>query len=203
MNEVSRFIESGVLEMYVLGQATPAETLEVEQMIELHEEVRNEIDAICIRIEDYAQSIAIPPDPTVKPFLMATIDYIERMKAGEQPTFPPMLHAGSAIADYEQWLNREDMQLTEPLQDIHARIIGYTPQAITAIVWLSAGAPPETHTHEMEKFLIVEGTCDIVIGETVHKLQPGDFLEIPLHQNHWVSVTSSIPCKLILQRAAA
>ena len=64
-------------------------------------------------------------------------------------------------------------------------------------------APEEIHTNEFERFLIVEGSCDIQIGETVHQLQAGDFLSIPLFENHFVTVTSSIPCKVILQRVAA
>jgi hypothetical protein len=34
-------------------------------------------------------------------------------------------------------------------------------------------------------------------------LKAGDVLIIPLYKTHFVEVTSDIPCKLILQRAAA
>ena len=64
-------------------------------------------------------------------------------------------------------------------------------------------APQEVHDNEYKKFLIVEGTCDIVIGENAHSLVPGDVLEIPLHTTHFGRVTSSMPCKVILQRIAA
>jgi mannose-6-phosphate isomerase-like protein (cupin superfamily) len=55
----------------------------------------------------------------------------------------------------------------------------------------------------MEHFLIVEGTCDITIGDKVHHLVPGDYLSIPLYIDHDVKVTSITPCKVILQRVAA
>lgn len=203
MSEVEKLIESGILEMYVLGNTTPEETAQVEALCKEYSEIRDEINAISIALEQYAAAHAVEPDPMIRPFLMATIDYTERMQAGEAPSFPPMLHKGSKIDDYAQWLNREDLQLDQPLIDIHACIIGYTPQAITAIIWLKDGAPPETHTNEQEKFLIVEGTCDIIIDNKVHKLQPGDMLEIPLFLSHEVRVTSRHPCKIILQRAAA
>ena len=61
----------------------------------------------------------------------------------------------------------------------------------------------EVHHDEYEKFLIVEGTCTITIGDEVHNLVPGNFLSIPLYKNHTVTVTSLIPCKIILQRIAA
>lgn len=203
MSDVVNFIESGILEMYVMGNTTPQETAEVHAMTAMYEEVRNEIIAISKALEQYAQSQAIEPDPTVSPFIWATIDYMDRLKNGEAPAFPPTLHSGSKVSDYDEWLNRKDLQLQGELNDIEARIIGYSPQLTTAIVWLKKGSPPETHTNELEKFLIVEGTCDIIIDNKVHQLKPGDVLEIPLHLSHEVKVTSNCPCKIILQRAAA
>ncbi len=189
--------------MYVLGHATPEEVALVERETALHEEVRKEIEAISVSLEKYAKSNAAAPDPTVKPFLMATIDYMERLKAGEVPGNPPELQMNSTAADYAQWLEREDLKLNEPLTDVKANIIGYTPTVLTAIVWLTAGAPPETHTDELEKFLILEGTCDITIGDHIHSMKPGDVLFIPLHVSHNIRVTSNHPCKVILQRIAA
>ncbi len=202
-SDVRDLIASGILEMYVMGAASPGEIALVEQMAAMYEEVRNEINEISIAIEQYATANAIEPDPSIRLFTMATIEYMERLKKGEAPTFPPMLHKGSKREDYAQWLNREDLQLNEPLEDAYAHIISFTPEVSTAIVWLKYGSPPEVHTHEQEKFLILEGTCDITIGSEMHKLVPGDVLIIPLHVSHHVKVTSDYPCKLILQRAAA
>ncbi len=203
MSDFKDFIESGILEMYVLGHTSADEDQQVQQMAAIHTEVRDEIEAISLALEKYARANAIEPDPTQLTFLMATIEYTERMKKGEQPSFPPMLHMNSKVDDYAQWLNREDLQLNVPLEDAYAHIIGYTPQATTAIVWLRHGAPPETHTAEQEKFLIAEGTCEITIGNDVHSMNPGDVLIIPLHVSHHVRVTSAQPCKIILQRMAA
>jgi mannose-6-phosphate isomerase-like protein (cupin superfamily) len=203
MNDVIKIIGSGILELYVLGQTTEQESAEVERMATIHPDIRSEIDAISNTLEQYALAHAVEPSPTVKPFIMATIDYMERMKNGEAPTFPPLLHASSAISDYDQWLGREDLQLQGPLTETEARIIGYTPQVTTAIVWLTEGAPPETHTNELETFLVVEGACDITIGAEIHHMKAGGVLRIPLHISHHVRVTSHFPCKVILQRAAA
>jgi len=203
MTDVQRMIDSGILELYVLGSTSPEETARVEKMIAFHSEIRQEIDAISAALEQYGLAHAVEPDPSIRPFLMATIEYMERMKAGEAPAFPPAIHAGSKIEDYAQWLERADLKLQEPLEDAFAHIIGYTPEVTTAIVWLKYGATPEVHTDEQEKFLVVEGTCDITIGTTVHSLKPGDTLIIPLHAVHYVQVTSDYPCKIILQRAAA
>ena len=73
----------------------------------------------------------------------------------------------------------------------------------TAIVWIKEYAPQEVHDHEFEKFLVVEGSCNIIVEDKIHTLIPGDYFAIPLHKKHLVEVTSIIPCKVILQRIAA
>jgi len=42
---------------------------------------------------------AIEPSPVVKPLLMATIDYSERLKSGEAVSFPPALTENSKLED--------------------------------------------------------------------------------------------------------
>lgn len=203
MKDLKAYIESGILESYVLGSLSDAEAAEVSQMIATHPELQEEMEAISEALEAMAFAGAVTPDPTIKPFLFATMDYIARLESGEAPSFPPMLNSNSTAADYAEWIDRPDMMLPEKLDGIFAKIIGYTPEQITAIAWIEYMAPPEIHTNEHEKFLILEGTCDIQIDEITHHLQPGDYLEIPLHANHYVTVTSSIPCKVVLQRVAA
>jgi hypothetical protein len=204
MKNPAEFIKSGILETYVLGIASEKEILEVERMAESYSEIKNEINSISIALEDMAMANAITPPPTVKPFLRAILDFTERMEKGEKPSAPPILNALSKLEDYKEWLERPD--LLNPavgFEDVYAKIIGYTPEAISAIVWIREAAPYEVHDDEFEKFLIVEGTCDIIIGDDTHHLVAGDYLSIPLFKNHMVKVTSDIPCKVILQRIAA
>lgn len=189
--------------MYVMGMLSPVECMEVEQMAAQHPEVQAEIEEITKALKAYAEEQSPAPHAAIKPLLVATIDYSERLQNGEAPAFPPMLNEHSKVDDYAEWLNRKDLLLPDQFTDIFAKIIGYTPGMTTAIVWISTMAPHEVHADEYEKFLIVEGTCDLVIGQTVHQLVPGDYLAIPLHAGHHVKVTSSIPCKVILQRIAA
>ncbi|WP_210489363.1 cupin domain-containing protein [Rufibacter aurantiacus] len=203
MNPITDFIESGILELYVMDVTTPEETQEVEQMAAAHPEIREEIETIRQSIEAYALAHAAEPSPTVKPLVLAIIDYMERMKNGEPVSSPPNLSPASKVEDYAAWLNRPDLQTPAQLEDIYVKIIGYTPSATTAIAWLTDVAPEEVHHDELERFLIVEGTCDITVDGEVNHLKPGDFFGIPLHKKHQVKVTSQVPCKVILQRLAA
>ena len=204
MENLNGYIESGILEMYVLGNTTAEENLEIEKLALQHVEIHNEIELISIALEKYADATAIKPPVTVKPFLLATIDYTVRMQSGEQPGFPPIINEKSNIEEYKEWLDRKDLEPENTSYDIFARIIGFTPKATTAIIWLKGEVPPETHIDEHEKYMVIEGSCEIIIDEKeVYKLEAGDIFNIPLFKSHRVCVTSTIPCKLILQRVAA
>lgn len=202
MSSLEELLNSGILEMYVMGQVSCAEAEQVESMAALFPEVANEINEISIALEQYATRHAVQPDPSIKTFLVARINYMERMEKGEQPGNPPILHEKAQISDYNVWLDRADLQLNQELKDAYAHIIGLNAEATTAIVWLKQGALPEEHSNEIEQFLIVEGTCDITISSKTYSLAPGSFLRIPRYETHFVQVTSTIPCKLILQRVA-
>ena len=203
MNNINNFIQSGILESYVLGTTTEAEALEVEQMASAHAEVRAELEAVSLSLETYAQLNAVTPNPTIKPLLMAFIDYSDRMQKGESVSAPPIINEQSKVEDFSAWLNRDDMNAPTSYDEFYAKIISYTPEMITAIAWIKTMAPSEAHDNEYEKFLILEGTCDIIVEADVNSLVPGDCFLVPLHKEHVIKVTSNIPCKVILQRMAA
>ncbi|MBA9078765.1 MULTISPECIES: cupin domain-containing protein [Rufibacter] len=200
MNPLEEFLQSGIIELYVLGATSPQESLDVEQMAAAYPEVRQEIDQVSLALEAYASAHAVEPKHTIKPLVLATVDYMERMKQGEVPASPPELTPASTVADYEKWLQRPDMTLPDDAEDIFAKIIGYTPKATTAIVWVKDMTDFEVHHEEYERFLILEGTCDMVAGEDIHQLAAGDFFAVPLHTPHMIKVTSQVPCKAVLQR---
>ncbi len=203
MTNIKEYIASGILELYALGITTKEENNDLESLLLLHPELKEELNNISETIETYALANAISVDPTIKPFLLAKIDYTQRLENGEQPAFPPELNKNSNISDYIQWIDRPDMDLPESFEDFHIKIIGHTPKVTTAIIWIKHMAPQEVHENELEKFLILEGTCELTIEDEVYNLKAGDYLAIPLFKRHHLKITSSIPCKVILQRIAA
>ncbi len=206
MENIREYIDSGIIEQYVLGTASEADTARIEQLALIHPEINTEIEEITQALLNFDKlySKNLPaPGANVKPFLMAVIDYTERLKNGEQPATPPILNEDSKASDFATWLERGDMVPDENAGSAFARIIGHNALAMTAIVWLKEGAPAEVHDREYEKFLILEGSCEIITSDEVFNLTPGRYFQIPLHVRHSVRVTSQIPCKLILQRMAA
>lgn len=202
MSGVARFIESGILDMYVLGATTSEQNQEVERMAAMHVEIRNQIEEIQKTLVHLVGTQSVEPSPALKPLLLATLDYMERRRNGEPESFPPILHEESSLKEYGEWLQRLDMRLPESFTDFHAKIIGYTPEVITAIVWIKEGAPYEVHDDVSERFLIVEGACMVKIEKEIHLLFRGDYLSIPLHKGHSIEIISSAPCKAIIQRIA-
>lgn len=65
------------------------------------------------------------------------------------------------------------------------------------------GSPEEVHTDVIEKFLVIEGNCEIRTAASTTRLSPGSVHSIPLHVVHEVVVTSAVPCKVIVRRVAA
>lgn len=61
MEEGKAYIESGILELYVLGQLNAQEQAEVEAMAAQYPEVKQEIDAIEVAMEQYAMQHAVSP----------------------------------------------------------------------------------------------------------------------------------------------
>jgi mannose-6-phosphate isomerase-like protein (cupin superfamily) len=198
------FLLSGLPEAYAMGVAAETECAEVEHWMASHPALREEIASMEEALERMAFAGAIPPPPTVKPLVPATLRFLEQVENGTLLPMPvPELGPHSKPADYREWIEHPLYQAPEELGDYHAHIIGVSDTTHSLIVWLRDGAPLENHSHQVEKFLILEGTCEIVIGEKVHMLGPGDFLAITPDHPHFVKVTSDHPCKIVLQRTAA
>ncbi len=72
--ESKEIISSGILELYVLGQTSSQENVEIMHWANLYPEVHAEIEAIQISLEKYAAANAIEPPKEVKDKLFAKIN---------------------------------------------------------------------------------------------------------------------------------
>ena len=129
MNEVEEFIESGILEVYAMGSATKEEALQVELMLKKYPEVREELKEISNGLELFAMEHEAEVDVTIRPFLLAFIDYKSRLQNGEQPEDAPMLNEKSKASDFTNWLDRTDTAKPEVIYDYSARINRVIPQS--------------------------------------------------------------------------
>lgn len=66
MEDIKAYIESGVLELYVLGELSPEERLQVEEMAFRHPAVKSELEAIEHSLEQYAEENAVEPSEELR-----------------------------------------------------------------------------------------------------------------------------------------
>ncbi len=74
MEKVKAYIESGILELYVLGQLSAQECIEVEEMANQHPEVKAEINAIELAMEAYALENAISPSSNLESKILSQFE---------------------------------------------------------------------------------------------------------------------------------
>lgn len=137
MEERKAYIESGILELYVLGQLTAQEQTEVEAMATQYPEVKQEIDAIERAMEQYAVAQAVQPAEGLDQKILTRIRGEKQGTAGssEVPATEPS-KAGDAILP----LNRDDSY------EAKVRTLRIALAACVALLVVSAVALFSAHT---------------------------------------------------------
>jgi anti-sigma-K factor RskA len=73
VEDIKAYIETGILELYVLGDITPDEKLQVEEMASKHPAVKAELDEIERSIESYAKINAVEPSENLRSRVLGSI----------------------------------------------------------------------------------------------------------------------------------
>ena len=197
-----KYLASGIIEQYCLGLATPEEASELEQYCSQYEAIRLELEAAQNALLGYAQQFAKAPSQNTGSKILHQIEELKFAAASfsENGQLPEFI-AISEHSEAQKW--EALVGHIEPPADyknIHYHEIFRNRAQRLAVVWLKEGIPEESHDALKEKFLVLEGTCRCQLGEKVIDLGPGDFLDIPLHTVHDLTVTSEGPVKLILSK---
>ena len=74
MKDLKTYLESGILELYVLGDLSSEEIREVENTIAQHPEVKAEVEAIETALQAYALSNAIQPSEVVRKRILNSME---------------------------------------------------------------------------------------------------------------------------------
>ena len=197
------YLKEGHVEAHVFGTATAEQSASLLNATSKFPQLREEITNCELLLEKYLMATAVAPAQKMKPSIFATIDFMERLKAGESITAAPLITKQSTISDYAYWLNQPAYQAPENYNEVFAKIISASADQTTAIIWVKDSANAEVHHDVHEHFLIVDGTCDIFVENDKFSLVAGEMFTIPLHKSHVIKVTSAVPCKAIMQRIAA
>jgi len=96
VEDIKAYIESGILELYVLGDVTPVEKLQVEEMALAHPVIKAELDEIERSMESYAHINAVEPPEELRSRVLGSI----LTNLGDDRNFPDKktTSAGKIIA---------------------------------------------------------------------------------------------------------
>ena len=90
MEEVKEYIESGILELYVLGQLSVPESNEVEEMANKYSEIKAEVLAIELAMENYAQHNSIVPPAKLESQLFDKLGFKNTQQIIAEPKTVPL-----------------------------------------------------------------------------------------------------------------
>ena len=84
MEDIKAYIESGILELYVMGDVSPSEKLQVEEMASKHPAVKAELNEIERSMESFAAENAIEPAEHLRDRIMNSLV----INLGDDNNFP-------------------------------------------------------------------------------------------------------------------
>jgi anti-sigma-K factor RskA len=123
VEDLKAYIESGILELYVLGDVTPAEKFQVEEMASKHPAIKAELDEIGRSMELYAEQNAIEPSEQLRSRILGSL----LTNFGDDNNFPTQTHT-----------ERENVVVMQP--DKETNFYKYAFAACLALLLASAVA---------------------------------------------------------------
>lgn len=124
--EVQDFIESGKIELYILGILDPVEKEEVENMIQKYPEVRSEKNRIEASMEAFAQQEAVEPSKDIKEEIRSKLKF----SSDTEQSF----RAVNDINDFGMHTNRIPLY---PVQKSADRVYPYALAACVSLLLIS------------------------------------------------------------------
>ena len=185
--ELKEFIDSGMLELYLIGALSAEEVSFVESMQKLHPSISSELAKIESFLEEYAMrnAVELGSEMNSKMELIFTdLQAEEKLKSGEIPLI-------SSFSNAKNWLEFVTPLLPEqPGEKIFQKLLRKENGIMQVLIVSTIDIEEEIHECLNESFLILEGTCICTIGDKSIQMGPGDFMQIPLFSPHRVAITS-------------
>jgi anti-sigma-K factor RskA len=125
VEDLKAYIESGILELYVLGDITPAEKRQVEEMASKHPAIKAELDEIERSMELYAEENAIEPSEHLRSRILGSL----LTNFGDDNNFPTPTH-----------VEREKVVVMQPDKEKETNFYKYAFAACLALLLASAVA---------------------------------------------------------------
>ena len=188
--KVKEYIESGILEAFVLGLTKEEENQKILTLYDEHKEIREEIEAIEIALEAYSNLHAVRVPHELRKSIFNSIETEEIL--------PPLLTSISKISDYQYWLDRFEFDGPSDFEGIYRKLIADSEEFALSVAWFRGSEIDHLHTDYTEKLLIVEGSCRAIVDGKSTAYTVGDYVEFPLGVAHTYEITSDTPMKILI-----
>jgi mannose-6-phosphate isomerase-like protein (cupin superfamily) len=182
------YIDSGILELYALDALPDDEKKGVERMLTTYPQLKEELTAIELALENYAVSREITPPNYLEELVIESLLNLEKEKAFDVDDLPLI----NRFSDYRNWLpllkSFEELPLASDGR--HLKVLRSDEKVTQILIISTTDIEEETHEDEHESFLILEGECKCTVGDKVRLMGAGDYMEIPLYELHDVTLVS-------------
>ncbi|MET1055268.1 MAG: cupin domain-containing protein [Pedobacter sp.] len=200
MLSLNVYIESGILELFVLDLLSEAERADVLDMLLQFPVLEKELQEIESALQMYATSVAIEAPTSLK----AQIENTIADAAKEKNMDLEHLTLISEHSDYQNWLRLVTEYFPQAFEtDNFSQVLRDENGISQVLVVTKTNIGEETHDDVYESFLILQGQCRCTVGGNTFYLNSGGFTQIPLHEIHDVEITSSSPVMAIAQYVSA
>lgn len=191
--KLESYIESGILELYVLDLLDETERLTVQEMIILHPELRVELQNIEVALESYAVNTSVEPSSGLKAKIEQAIFHTPSLKIADKDLLV------NENSDLQQWLKMVEVRFPEALTADNFCEVWREAEGVKQVLVVSSfDIPDETHDDVYESFFILQGNCKCTVGTESFYRKAGGYIGIPLNENHQVEVIDG-PVMAIVQ----
>ncbi|RZK37358.1 MAG: cupin domain-containing protein [Pedobacter sp.] len=191
------YIDSGVLELYAINSLSEQESKDVEAMLARFPELRKELLSIENALESYAKSRWIAPPSHLEDIVVSSLLNLEKEKAMDLTNLPLI----NRFSDYKNWLplvqSFGNLSIGEDGRFV--KVLRHDDRVTQMLIVSTTDIEEEVHDDEHESFLILSGDCRCTIGNNERLMKAGDFMDIPLYEEHDVKLVSET-VMAILQR---
>ncbi len=185
--DLTTFLNSGLLELYLIGKLDQEEVLLVNQMRVAHPEVVAELASLEAFFEREALQHAVKPDSRFDEKMQSLFLNLEIEQVMQLSDMPLI----TSFSDADAWFEMISPLLPQGnFEGRFEKLLRNDDQVMQALVITPEGVDEEVHEDMHESFLILKGTCICTIGNETITMGPGSFMQIPLNQPHTIAVAS-------------
>lgn len=204
MINVKKYLESGIVEKYCLGLASPEEVGRLMELCQEFPEIALYLKETAAANKAYLSSFyKSPPLPSLEIIQ-------QRIHENKAWASAKLVGENMLLENYISISRHTDIQKVQAaIQSLHppkeydnvaAHPLYHKNGKELTLVWVKEVVPMEEHPHLNESFLVLEGTADCSIDGEIFKMKAGDFMQIPRDSHHEVVITSKTPAKAIQSR---